>query len=234
MSQFNDQSGGSRKNLIASCKRLPNLGEILSPTVQKTSDLNTGNGSRNGSFYCEKFAGGGSCDVCRHMQRETSQVESLYFNRKFAIHGHLVHLKPSQKPKLRWFVYLLEDRGCKLQYVGSTSDVCSRWANTKSACNGRKSKTTGLTSHFMEGCPSDTGPGKEHIRLTLIDFMDTTVERLQVAGHEPGPQCRCAECMTLKRIEDKWIMRLGTFHGESGLNTRDEIVSAVRGNFKLN
>ena len=117
-------------------------------------------------------------------------MESLYFNRKFAIHGHLVHLKPSQKPKLRWFVYLLEDRGCKLQYVGSMSDVCSRWANTKSACNGRKSKTTGLTSHFMEGCPSDTGPGKEHIRLTLIDFMDTTVERLQVAGHEPGPQCR--------------------------------------------
>ena len=75
---------------------------------------------------------------------------------------------------------------------------------------------------------------KEHIRLTLIDFMNTTVERLQVAGHEPGPKCRCAECMTLKRIEDKWIMRLGTFHGEPGLNTRDEIVSAVRGNFMLN
>ena len=71
--------------------------------------------------------------------------------------------------------YLLEDRGCKLQYVGSTSDVCSRWANTKSGCNGHKSKMIGLTSHFMEGCPSDTGLGKDHIRLTPVDFMDTTV-----------------------------------------------------------
>ena len=32
-----------RGNLIASCKRLPNLGEILSPTVQKTNPSNTNN-----------------------------------------------------------------------------------------------------------------------------------------------------------------------------------------------
>ena len=75
---------------------------------------------------------------------------------------------------------------------------------------------------------------REHFRLTLLDLMNTTVEQLQVAGHEPGPQRRCAECRKLKRIEDKWIMRLGTLHGASGLSTRDEIVSAVRGNFKLN
>ena len=60
-----------RKNLIASCKRLPNLGEILSPTVQKTSDLNTGNGSRNGSFTVKNLLEGGlvmSADTCRGRQ----------------------------------------------------------------------------------------------------------------------------------------------------------------------
>ena len=135
-------------------------------------------------------------------------------------------MKPSQKPKLRWFIYLLEDLGCRLQYVGSTTDVCSRWAATKSACNKANSNSTGLYKHFQDGCPSDTGQRKDHIRITLLDFLDTTVERLQTAGHLPGPQCRCTECGKLKRIEDKWITKLGTFHGASGLNTRDEIVAA--------
>ena len=127
----------------------------------------------------------------------------------------------------------MEDLGCRLQYVGSTTDVCGRWAATKSACNKRNSNSTGLYNHFQDGCPNDTGQGKEHIRLTLLDSMDTTEERLRQAGHVNGPQCSCTECKKLKRIEDKWILRLGTFYGESGLNTRNEIISAVRGNFKM-
>ena len=63
------------------------------------------------------------------MQRETTCVRSMYNQRTFAFHGHLTHLPASQKPKLRWFVYLLEDLACMLQYVGSTSDVC-RWSST--------------------------------------------------------------------------------------------------------
>ena len=235
-----------RQNLIASCKRLPNLGEILSPTIQDTKppvvpDPGVGPAAgggdrgerRNGSYFCEKYAKGGSCDACTHMMRETSQVESIYFRRKFAIHGRLTHLKPSQRPKLKWFIYLLEDLGCNLQYVGSTTDVCGRWAATKSACNKQNSNSTGLYKHFQDGCPNDTGQGKEHIRLTLLDSMDTTEEKLRGGGHVTGPQCSCAECTKLKRIEDKWILKLGTFHGESGLNTRNEIISAVRGNFKM-
>ena len=41
-----------------------------------------------------------------------------------------------------------------------------------------------------------------------------------------------AECQRLKRIEDKWILRMGTFYGDSGLNTRDELTTAVRGNYR--
>ena len=235
-----------RENIVASCRRLPNLGQILSPTVQKTSPPNTvgpavgprvggedrGEGG-NGSFYYEKFKGGGSCDVCHHMGRETSMVNYVYLRKNFAIHGHLVHLKPSQRPKLRWFIYLMEDLGCRLQYVGSTTDICSRWAAAKSACNKRNSNSTGLYKHFQEGCQNDGGQQKDNIRLTLLDYLDTTVERLELSGHVGGPQCRCTECNKLKRVEDKWIMRLGTFHRDSGLNSRDEIIATVGGNFKI-
>ena len=85
------------------------------------------------------------------------------------------------------------------------------------------------------GCTSissDTGPDKSNIRITLLDYLDTTQQLLTEAGHTGGPQCRCNQCDRLKRIEDKWIMRLGTFFGESGLNVRDEIVTNVRVNFK--
>ena len=54
---------------------------------------------------------------------------------------------------------------------------------------------------------------KEQIRLTLFDFLDTSVDELVSAGHISGPKCRCT--------------------GASGLNSRDEIVGAVRGNFKM-
>ena len=164
------------------------------------------------------------------MQIETSCVYSIYFDKKFAIHGHLTHLKPSVNPKLRWFVYLMEDIACKKQYIGSTTDVCSRWANTKSACNKRNSNRTGLYRHFQEGCPHDQGPDQDHIRLTLVDYLDTTREALRLAGHESGPQCRCTECGRLKNIEDKWILRMGSFFGDSGLNTRDEVKAIIRGN----
>ena len=166
------------------------------------------------------------------MQRETTFVKSIFYRRKHAVHGHLVHLKPSQKVKLRWFVYLLEDLLCLKQYIGSTTDICGRWSNTKSACNKADSDRTGLYKHFRDGCPNDTGQEKSHIRLTLVDYYDTTEDRLRLAGHEPGPQCRCVECNGLKRVEDKWILRMGTFHGDSGLNARNEFTAVARGNYK--
>ena len=108
------------------------------------------------------------------------------FIRKFAIHGHNVHLPASQKNKLRWFVYLCEDLACSLQYVGSTTDVCSRWAGTKKACLDQNNTNTGLYKHFVSGCPSGTGD-LSHLRWTLIDFVDTTVDQLERAGHQGEP-----------------------------------------------
>ena len=67
----------------------------------------------------------------------------------------------------------------------------------------------------------------------ILDNQHKSTFTLQ-AEHQPGPQCKCGECMKLLRTENKWILRLGTFHGQSGLNTRDEVKSAVRGNYRKN
>ena len=105
--------------------------------------------------------------------------------------------------------------------------MTSRWANTKLRCNARDSDMTGLYEHFRDGCPNDDGREKKNIRISLIDFMDTTSEKLQRAGHKKG-NCKCCECEKLRRLENKWIMRLGTFHGDTGLNRRNILNTGVR------
>ena len=61
--------------------------------------------------------------------------------------------------------------------------------------------------------------------------MDVSQEDLEKAGHVKGPKCRCIECGKLKDLEDKWILKMGTFYGEGALNSRDEIQSKTRFNW---
>ena len=103
--------------------------------------------------------------------------------------------------------------------------------HSQTTCNSENSNSTGLSKHFKLGCPNDTGRVKSTLDFTLIDFYDTTEEKLRNAGHVPGPKCRCLECEKLKIIEDKWILKLGTFY-EDGLNTRDEVKGKSRYNWK--
>ena len=166
---------------------------------------------------------------------EISTITSPYFGRRFAIHGRNIHLPASQKRKLTWFVYVVEDTACGLIYVGSTVDVCSRWAHTKKACLDENSVNTGLYKHFRDGCPANTAnTDLAHLRWTLVDHIDVTEEQLVNAGHQGGAKCRCKECSRLKTVEDKWIRRLGSFYGSNGLNTRDEIKARSRVNFMGN
>ena len=74
------------------------------------------------------------------------------------------------------------------------------------------------------------GKDKMNIEISLIDHMDTTEERLRQCGHRKG-NCKCIECDKLRRLENKWILRLGTFNGDSGLNDRNIINSGVRVQF---
>ena len=118
---------------------------------------------------------------------------------------------------------------CYKQIVGSTTNPVSRWRTHKSTCNSQDSNSTGLAKHFMTGCPNDLGRDKMTLDFTLINYYDTSKEKLILAEHEPG-QCRCPECDKLKSLEDKLILKLGTFYG-SGMNSRDEVISKSRFNW---
>ena len=47
--------------------------------------------------------------------------------------------------------------------------------------------------------------------------MDTTPVKLIDAGHRKGNYV-CSECDKLRKLEVKWILRLGIFYGDSRLN----------------
>ena len=82
---------------------------------------------------------------------------------------------------------------------------------------------SGLEKHFKEGCSQHQGPAFESVRVTLLETFVTSKEKTQASNHKAGEGCRCTECEKLKELEDKWICRLGTFHGKFGLNERDEM-----------
>ena len=169
---------------------------------------------------------GKDCDQCNHMIEKTT-VESIHFNQQLKIHGHLVHDK-APAGKLRWFIYSICDLPCNKIIVGSTQDPKFKWAKYKSTCNLRKSNATGLYTHFKDGCPNDKGTDKSTLDFTLIDFFDTTKEKLRKVKHESGGKCKCSECWLLRDLEIIWILKVGSFYGSSGLNSRNDIKKKTR------
>ena len=164
---------------------------------------------------------------------EKATVKSIHFNSQLKIHGHLAHDK-APAGKIRWFIYSIQDLPCDKIIVGSTQDPKLRWANYKSTCNLRKSNATGLCKHFKEGCPNDIGSDKSTLDFTLIDHFDTTKEKLRNAKHIPGVKCKCTECNKLRDLEEIWILKVGSFYGSSGLNTRNDIKRKTRSQWNEN
>ena len=154
--------------------------------------------------------------------KETNFITSLHFGTK---HGIWKHLRHDNVPNgiVRYFIYAI-DEPCPKMYVGYTTNLNTRFANHKSSCNSKKSNATGLATHFKEGCPSDDGDRKKRIlNLTILDSFDSTPEKLRQAGHK-NRYCECRECIRAKKLEDIWIARLGTMHGDTGLNTKEDDV----------
>ena len=54
--------------------------------------------------------------------------------------------------------------------------------------------------------------------------------RTTLVGHEPGAKCKCHVCGKHKTLEDKFMVRTGSFYNH-GLNTRDEIRRKSRCNW---
>ena len=157
-------------------------------------------------------------------------VVSLHFGTKIRVHGYLAH-DYAPEGKIRWFIYQIVDEPCNLIYVGSTVSLTNRWSQHKSKANSEASNSTGLSKHFMNGgCPNDQGRDKRTLFINLVDHLDTTREELNNAGHEPGAKCKCCVCGKLKTLEDKFMVRTGSFYNH-GLNTRDEIRRKSRCNW---
>ena len=162
--------------------------------------------------------------------KETTFIESYYFKTKFKVHGYLAH-DWAPDNKIRWYIYTIQDVPCGKLYCGSTQSPVARFSVHRSTCNNphkQRHGGTGLCKHFRDGCPNDDGRDKNNLRFTLIDYHDTTLEKLASANHVKGPQCKCTECGKLKSLEDFHIMRLGTVFGTSALNSRDEIRNKAR------
>ena len=53
-------------------------------------------------------------------------------------------------------------------------------------------------------------------------FTSVIIDIILIIMLRGGPKYRSSECQRLKAIEDKWICRMGSFYGISGLNTREE------------
>ena len=73
-------------------------------------------------------------------------------------------------------MYLINDDHCSKQYVGSTTEMCWWWFS----CNSGSTKT-GLAAHFAHGCQGDTGREKDNLTVTLLDFMDVTMDEVEKA-----------------------------------------------------
>ena len=196
----------------------PPFPPLHSPPPQlSTLDLSLAN-QKWGSWHCDKFKFGGKCDLCKHM-KEKETIESFYYSSKFKIHGYLSH-DYSPVGKILWFIYSIEDIPCHKIIIGSTQSPVQIWSNYKSTCNSETSKSTGLAKHFMDGCPFDQGKEKMSLSFSLIDFYDTTQDKIT------------KECNNLKELEDRWILKMGSFYGILGLNSRDEVKSKTRCTWK--
>ena len=185
------------------------------------------------SYHCDYHRQSGKCNVCKHME-ERRNVLSTHFKIPHSIAGHNIHLPATQKLKLKWFIYMEEciHPDGVYQYVGSTNSMTHRWSNTKSkinAINAGKEVTpgTGLEKHMRKGC-TVSSPDMKNVRITLLEHFTTSIESLRSAIHQEGPGCRCCECNSLKKVEDNWITRMGTYHGKFGLKDRDEISRNTR------
>ena len=218
-----------RENLVSGNTRGKNLSERISPTnPRRPGDQPPRDNNPRGCFKCERFNRTGKCSFCSHLV-QTDHVVSRHFGTKHSIRHHLHH-----NLKNVWFIYLIEDTVCGLQYIGSTVNLNQRFSCHKSGINKKdpnSKSTSGLLKHFLSGCPGDNPPNQSHLKVTIIDSIKVDPVTLQRVGHV-GQHCTCSECRRLKDCEDRNIIALGTFHPPHGLNERNEIRSQVRVNFR--
>ena len=137
------------------------MSERISPTnPRRPGDQPPRDNNPRGCFKCERFNRTGKCSLCSHLV-QSDHVVSRHFGTKHAIRHHLHH-----NLKNVWFIYLIEDTVCGLQYIGSTVNLNQRFSCHKSGINKKdpNSKSTSglLYCIVLRGSPV---PQRRHMGL---------------------------------------------------------------------
>ena len=98
-------------------------------------------------------------------------------------------------------------------YVGSTTNMKRRWSKHKSDCRKGNWDNCGVTRHFQQYHQGDMEDAVSNLQLTMLD-------------HLVGPYRE----EKLLQLEKDWILNMGT-SGETGLNTRNQLLTGQRRNW---
>ena len=114
--------------------------------------------------------------------------------------------------KPNFIYYIFCPCGHPTDYVGSTNDMKRRWSGHKTDIRSQNWKACGLTRHFGDHHTGDMEVAISNLEVTLVDCLMGEYEEKR-----------------LKRLEDKWMVNLGTLF--TGANSRNEVLSNRRRNF---
>lgn len=105
-----------------------------SPVNQPRDDDDDDN---NGSVLCGK-----KCKLCQNFVKVTSKASSFSTSTQFTIKGPITCTSPN-------VIYMIKDKICKVDYIGSTRDMRARWANHKSHIK-KFIKSCEIATHFND------------------------------------------------------------------------------------
>ena len=77
------------------------------------------------AMHCNRFCDKNKCEVCSH-RKEIQTIFSFHFKPKLCYPQ-----TENQSAGLKEVQYTIVDEFCELIYLGSTTDVCARWSQTR-------------------------------------------------------------------------------------------------------
>ena len=193
-----------RNSLFPAFKRQKNLKEILTPSRYPRNK----NDSLNLGCYksCTK-----RCDLCTNFLCSTKTIKSLTTKQTLKINKNITCTSKN-------VIYVIEDKVCNKQLVGSTDNIKLRLANYKSHIR-KKVLTCNLVSHFYSTTNHKVvHPLSDNFARDLkgeIEF--TLVDQLEQEEWESNKHF----IDRLRALEGMWENKLQTF-APYGLNVRDE------------
>ena len=186
-------------SIIPAFTRGRNLGEVIAPTCPIRVRREVVAG---GSFPCSAPR---SCLL--HQSGALQQVTTVTSRRDGQV-WKLERRTTCMTPNVIY--YILCPCAQARDYCGSSTDMRRRWSKHKSDIKKANWDNCGLTKHFQQHHQGELEEAMSRLQVTLVDHV--------VGDYSESK---------LLQLEKNWILKMGTF-GPTGLNTRNQLVSAQR------